>query len=230
MSLRPSQPILAPSILSADYIRLADTLEMLRHVDRCNIHVDVMDGVFVPNITIGIPVVAALRKGTNIDLDCHLMITNPARYTLEFAKAGANQICIHYEADAHCHKTLSDLRLIGVKAGIAINPGTPVEAITDLIGTFDFVVIMSVNPGFGGQTFITHVMNKIQRLDAIRTKTATPFLIEVDGGITLNNAAAVVAAGADIVVAGNAIFESKDPLKNIEMLLSEMDTGRRTSY
>lgn len=230
MCLRPSQPILAPSILSADYIRLADTLEMLRYVDRCNIHVDVMDGVFVPNITIGIPVVAALRRGTNINLDCHLMITNPARYVLEFAKAGANHICIHYEADPHSHKTLNDLRLLGVKAGIAINPGTPVEVITDLVGNFDFAVIMSVNPGFGGQTFITRAMDKIKRLDAIRTKTATPFLIEVDGGITLDNAAAVVAAGADMVVAGNAIFESKDPLKNIEMLISEMDAGRQTSY
>ena len=226
MHLRPQRPTLAPSILSADYLRIADTLSMLGQIEHCNLHVDVMDGLFVPNITIGLPVVSALRKETNITIDCHLMIIDPIRYAAKFVDAGVDWLSIHQEADYHCHRTLSTIRLAGAKAGIALNPGTPVESIVDLIGAFDFVVLMSVNPGFGGQTFISRVMDKIRRLDTMRTEFATPFSIQVDGGITLSNAAAAVKAGADVLVAGDAIFKTKDPLRAISDFFAEMHTGR----
>ena len=173
MSIRPQEPFLAPSILSADFARLADALAMLSRADRCIVHVDVMDGRFVPNITIGMPVVAALRRETALILDCHLMIADPARYALEFVKAGADWVSIHQEADPHCHRTLGAIRQAGAKAGIVLNPGTPVEALTDLVGTFDYALLMSVNPGFGGQSFIPRVLDKVRRLDAMR-RSAVP--------------------------------------------------------
>ena len=228
MSLRPQDPILAPSLLSADFARLADALAMLNSAQRCIVHVDVMDGHFVPNITIGMPVVAALRKETRLALDCHLMISDPARYAPDFVQAGADWVSIHQEADPHSHRTLDVIRKAGAKAGIVLNPGTPVEVLTDLIGCFDYVLLMSVNPGFGGQSFIPRVLDKIRRLDAIRRQTAEPFMIEVDGGVSLDNAGALVAAGADVLVAGNAVFKAKDPLQTIADLVATMDTGRAT--
>jgi ribulose-phosphate 3-epimerase len=226
MSLRPQAPLLAPSLLAADFTRLADALSMLESAQRCVVHVDVMDGHFVPNITIGMPVVAALRQETRLALDCHLMIEDPARYALEFVQAGADWVSIHQEADPHCHRTLGAIRQAGAKAGIVLNPGTPVEVLTDLVGCFDFVLLMSVNPGFGGQSFIPRVLDKIRRLDAIRTQTAEPFMIEVDGGVCLDNAAALVSAGADVLVAGNAVFKAQDPLRTIADLVAAMDAGR----
>jgi ribulose-phosphate 3-epimerase len=228
MSIRPQQPILAPSILSADYTRLAEALATLSSAERCIVHVDVMDGHFVPNITIGMPVVAGLRRETKQILDCHLMIADPARYALEFVQAGADWVSIHQEADPHSHRTLGAIRQAGAKAGIVLNPGTPVETLTDLVGSFDYALLMSVNPGFGGQSFIPRVLDKIRRLDAMRQGGAD-FLIEVDGGVGPGNAAALVAAGADVLVAGNAVFGSGDPLRAIAELIAVMDEGRNAA-
>lgn len=225
MNLRLKRPQLAPSILSADYMRLADALSMLGSTACRSIHVDVMDGLFVPNITVGMPIVSALRKETNMSIDCHLMINDPARYAVEFVKAGADWVSIHQEADSHCHRTLSAIRCAGAKAGIALNPGTPVEVLTDLIGTFDFVVLMSVNPGFGGQTFIPRVIDKIHRLDAMRTEADVPFFIQVDGGVNLSNAAAVVGAGADVLVSGDAVFKSGNPVLTIADFFTEISAS-----
>ena len=218
---RPA-PLLAPSILSADFARLAESLTVLG--ERCIVHVDVMDGRFVPNITLGMPVVAALRKETALPLDCHLMIVEPSRYALEFVKAGADWVSIHQEADPHAHRTLASIREAGAKAGIVLNPGTPVGTLTDLVGCFDFVLLMSVNPGFGGQSFIPRVLDKIKRLDAMRTKSGEPFLIQVDGGVGPGNASALVKAGADVLVAGNAVFKAPDPREAIRSLLEAMDS------
>ena len=226
MSLRPQQPILAPSILSADFTRLADALAMLGQAERCIVHVDVMDGRFVPNITIGMPVVAALRRDTAQTLDCHLMIADPARYALEFVKAGADWVSIHQEADPHSHRTLAAIRQAGAKAGIVLNPGTPVETLVDLVGSFDYALLMSVNPGFGGQSFIPRVLDKVRRLDAMRRSAGVPFLIQVDGGVGVGNAADLVAAGADVLVAGNAVFTADQPLEAIKALVAAMDAGR----
>jgi ribulose-phosphate 3-epimerase len=227
MSLRPQLPILAPSILSADFTRLAEALAMLSSAERCIVHVDVMDGRFVPNITIGMPVVAALRRETAQILDCHLMIADPARYALEFVKAGADWVSIHQEADPHSHRTLGAIRQAGAKAGIVLNPGTPVETLTDLVGAFDHALLMSVNPGFGGQSFIPRVLDKVRRLDAMRRNAGTDFLIQVDGGVGLDNAAELVAAGADVLVAGNAVFKTGDSLAAIQALVAVMDSGKR---
>ena len=227
MSLRPHEPLLAPSILSADFTRLADALSMLGSAGRCIVHVDVMDGRFVPNITIGMPVVAALRKETAQVLDCHLMIADPARYALEFVQAGADWVSIHQEADPHCHRTLGAIRQAGAKAGIVLNPGTPVETLTDLVGSFDYALLMSVNPGFGGQSFIPRVLDKVRRLDAMRSAAGVPFLIQVDGGVGVGNAGTLVAAGADVLVAGNAVFRAGEPLQAIRELVAAMDAGRR---
>ena len=229
MSLRPEQPLLAPSILSADFTRLADALAMIGSAGRCIVHVDVMDGRFVPNLTIGMPVVAALRKETKLPLDCHLMIVEPSRYALEFVKAGADWVSIHQEADPHAHRTLTAIREAGAKAGIVLNPGTPVETLADLAGAFDFALLMSVNPGFGGQSFIPRTLDKVRRLDGLRRQSGTPFLIQVDGGVGPANAAALVAAGADVLVAGNAVFKAPDPLASIAALLAAMDEGRRAA-
>jgi ribulose-phosphate 3-epimerase len=228
MSIRPQQPLLAPSILSADYTRLAEALATLSSAERCIVHVDVMDGHFVPNITIGMPVVAGLRRETKQILDCHLMIADPARYALEFVRAGADWVSIHQEADPHSHRTLGAIRQAGARAGIVLNPGTPVETLTDLVGCFDYALLMSVNPGFGGQSFIPRVLDKIRRLDAMR-RSGAEFLIEVDGGVGPGNAAALVAAGADVLVAGNAVFGSGDPLRSIAELIAAMDAGRNAA-
>ena len=226
MSLRPAEPILAPSLLSADFTRLADALRLLESAGGCVVHVDVMDGRFVPNITIGLPVVAALRKETKLPLDCHLMIVEPLRYATEFAAKGADWVSVHHEADPHLHRTLGAIRASGAKAGVVLNPGTPVEVLTDLVGEFDFVLLMSVNPGFGGQSFIPRVLDKVRRLDAMRSERGVPFMIQIDGGVGLGNAAELVKAGADVLVAGNAVFKAPDPLEAIRALQAEMRRGR----
>jgi len=227
MSLRPAQPLLAPSLLSADFARLADALSLLETAGNCIVHVDVMDGRFVPNITLGMPVVASIRKATTLPLDCHLMIVEPSRYATEFVASGANWVSVHQEADPHLHRTLSTIRAAGAKAGVVLNPSTPVETLVDLVGEFDFVLLMSVNPGFGGQSFIPRVLDKTRRLDALRTERGFPFLIEIDGGVCAENAAQLVEAGADVLVAGNAVFKAPDPLQAIRTLQTEMQKGRR---
>jgi len=227
MSLRPDEPILAPSLLSADFARLADALAMLETAGGCIVHVDVMDGRFVPNITMGMPVVASVRKATVLPLDCHLMIVEPARYAVEFVQSGANWVSVHQEADPHLHRTLGTIRAAGAKAGVVLNPSTPVETLVDLVGEFDFVLLMSVNPGFGGQSFIPRVLDKAKRLDALRTERGIPFLIQVDGGVSPENAAELTRSGADVLVAGNAVFKAPDPLRAIRALQSEMRRGRQ---
>lgn len=226
MDLRPAKPLLAPSLLSADFTRLGEALHMIESAGAGVAHVDVMDGRFVPNITLGMPVVQAMRTATKLPLDCHLMIVEPLRYAVEFVKAGADWVSIHQEADPHLHRTLRAIRDAGAKAGVVLNPSTPVETLVDLVGDFDFVLFMSVNPGFGGQSFIPRVLDKVRRLDAIRTERQVPFLIEVDGGVGMKNARDLVAAGADVLVAGNAVFKAPDPVQAIRDLQAEMDKGR----
>jgi ribulose-phosphate 3-epimerase len=226
MALRPERPLLAPSLLSADFTRLADALRMLETAGAAAAHLDVMDGRFVPNITIGMPVVEALRKETKLLLDCHLMIVEPSRYAVDFVKAGADWVSVHQEADAHLHRTLHAIRHAGAKAGVVLNPSTPVETLVDLVGDFDFVLLMSVNPGFGGQSFIPRILDKVRRLDALRTERGVPFFIEIDGGVGQKNARELVAAGADALVAGNAVFKAQDPVQAVKHLQAEMAKGR----
>jgi len=226
MDLRPPTPLLAPSLLSADFARLGEELQMIGAAGAQVVHVDVMDGRFVPNITIGLPVVEGLRKATALPLDCHLMIVEPLRYAADFVKAGADWVSIHQEADPHLHRTLDAIRKAGGKAGVVLNPGTPVETLVDLVGDFDFVLLMSVNPGFGGQSFIPRVLDKVKRLDALRAERGAPFFIQVDGGVGLKNAADLIRAGADCLVAGNAVFKAPDPKLAAAALLGEMARGR----
>ncbi|WP_306591841.1 ribulose-phosphate 3-epimerase [Geothrix sp. 21YS21S-4] len=226
MDLRPPAPLLAPSLLSADFARLGEELRTIEAAGAQVVHVDVMDGRFVPNITIGLPVVESLRKATALPLDCHLMIVEPLRYAADFVKAGANWVSVHQEADPHLHRTLAAIRQAGGKAGVVLNPGTPVETLVDLVGDFDFVLLMSVNPGFGGQSFIPRVLDKVRRLDALRSERGVPFFIQVDGGVGSKNAADLIRAGADCLVAGNAVFKAEDPKAAVASLLSEMRSGR----
>jgi ribulose-phosphate 3-epimerase len=226
MSLRPESPLLAPSLLSADFTRLGDELQMIADAGAQVVHVDVMDGRFVPNITIGLPVVESLRKATSLPLDCHLMIVEPLRYAADFVKAGACWVSIHQEADPHLHRTLAAIRQAGGQAGVVLNPGTPVETLVDLVGDFDFVLLMSVNPGFGGQSFIPRVLDKVKRLGALRAQRGVPFFIQVDGGVGMKNAADLIRAGADCLVAGNAVFKAEDPKAAVAGLLREMAAGR----
>ncbi len=226
MSLRPATPLLAPSLLSADFTRLGEELRFIEAAGAQVVHVDVMDGRFVPNITIGLPVVESLRRATTLPLDCHLMIVEPLRYAADFVKAGADWVSIHQEADPHLHRTLASIRQAGGKAGVVLNPGTPVEALVDLVGDFDFVLLMSVNPGFGGQSFIPRVLDKVRRLDALRNERGVRFFIQVDGGVSLKNAGDLVRAGADCLVAGNAVFKAEQPKQAAADLLSAMAAGR----
>ena len=226
MSLRPEIPLLAPSLLSADFTRLGEELRFIEASGAQVVHIDVMDGRFVPNITIGLPVVESLRKATDLPLDCHLMIVEPLRYAADFVKAGADWVSIHQEAEPHLHRTLDAIRKAGGKAGVVLNPGTPIEVLVDLVGDFDFVLLMSVNPGFGGQSFIPRVLDKVRRLDALRTERGVPFFIQVDGGVGMKNAGNLVRAGADCLVAGNAVFKAEHPKQAAADLLSAMAAGR----
>lgn len=224
--LRPAEPLLAPSLLSADFARLAEALSFLEAQGPCLVHVDVMDGRFVPNLTLGMPVVESLRRNTRLQLDCHLMIVEPSRYAEAFVQAGADWVSVHQEADPHLHRTLAAIRAAGAKAGVVLNPATPVETLVDLVGDFDFVLLMSVNPGFGGQSFIPRILDKVRRLDTLRTERQVPFAIQVDGGVGLGNAEALVAAGADVLVAGNAVFKAPDPAQAMADLRDAMQRGR----
>jgi len=209
----------APSILSADFSRLAGHAKQAIEGGGTLLHVDVMDGHFVPNITIGPPVVASLRKAVDVPLDCHLMIENPDQYIPAFADAGADWISVHQETCPHLHRTLQLIKSRSLRAGVVINPATPIGAITEVLDMVDFVLVMSVNPGFGGQKFIPASLEKVRKLAAIRTAIGNSFKIEIDGGVDQNTVTDIVRAGADVLVAGNAIFGTGDPRLNTERLL-----------
>jgi ribulose-phosphate 3-epimerase len=201
---------IAPSILSADFARLADAVAHIEAGGADLVHVDVMDGHFVPNITIGPPVVAALKRVTKLPLDVHLMITDPDRYLEAFVQAGASMLTVHAEVLPHLHRTLTQIRSLGVKAGVAINPSTPVSAISDVTAQMDHLLVMSVNPGFGGQTFIPHSLAKITAARELLAANGSQAVIEVDGGVDRENAASIIRAGASILVAGASIFGTGD--------------------
>jgi len=210
---------IAPSLLSADFTRLAEAIETVESGGATILHVDVMDGHFVPNITIGLPVVRSLRKATKLIIDTHLMIDEPGRYAVEFVKAGADMVSVHVEADAHLHRTLIAIREAGSKAGIAINPATPLVLLEESLQFADFVLLMSVNPGFGGQSFISESVPKLRRLRQMISDQGLSTRIEIDGGIDKHNAATVVEAGAEILVAGSAVFGTHDPAAAVRGLL-----------
>jgi len=210
---------LAPSILSADFAHLADSVESAVQGGATLIHCDVMDGHFVPNITIGPLVVAALRKFVNVPLDCHLMIENADEFIPAFADAGANWISVHQEACVHLNRTLELIRSHGCKPGVVLNPATPVQTLGEVLDLVDHVLIMSVNPGFGGQRFIPSTLEKVRKLATMRTAKGLNFRIEIDGGIDLETIGAAVKAGVEIFVAGNAVFGHGDPAVNVEELL-----------
>ncbi|MGA9640182.1 MAG: ribulose-phosphate 3-epimerase [Terriglobales bacterium] len=210
---------LAASILSADFAHLADQVEQATAGGASVIHVDVMDGHFVPNLTIGPPVVKSLRKATRLPLDCHLMIENPDQYIENFAEAGADWISVHQEVCPHLNRTLHLIKSHDCLAGVVINPATPVETLSEVLDIVDYVLVMSVNPGFGGQKFISGAVHKIRKLAEIRSQRGYAYRIEVDGGVDLGTVGEVVRAGAEILVAGNAVFGKGDAKQNASALL-----------
>ncbi|NDC41122.1 MAG: ribulose-phosphate 3-epimerase [Chitinophagia bacterium] len=210
--------LIAPSVLSADFLNLQRDLEMINASEADWFHLDVMDGVFVPNITFGMPIIKMIASVAQKPLDVHLMITQPERYIDAFAAAGAQVLTVHYEASIHLHRTLQQIKAAGMKAGIAINPHTPVSVLADIITDADVVCVMSVNPGFGGQSFIPHTRAKIRKLKEIVVAAGASTLIEVDGGVTLQNAALLEMDGADVLVAGNTVFSAASPAEAIKSL------------
>ena len=212
------KPIIAPSLLAADFGNLQRDVELVNKSDADWHHIDVMDGVFVPNISYGMPVVKAIQKHATKPLDVHLMIVDPDRYIQEFADLGATYLTVHYEACTHLHRTLQAIKSAGMKAGVALNPHTSVQLLENVIQDIDMVCVMSVNPGFGGQSFIENTYKKVRALKALITKKNTSTLIEIDGGVTTENAQKLVDAGADILVAGSFVFKSDDPKATIKAL------------
>ncbi len=210
--------LLAPSILTADFGNLAREIEMLNASEADWIHIDVMDGVFVPNITFGFHVIRMIRKLSTKPLDVHLMIVNPERYFEEFRDAGADILSFHYEASVHLHRSVQKVKELGMKAAVALNPHTPVELLEDILHDLDMVLLMTVNPGYGGQKFIEHSYERIRKLSGMIRERQLATLIEVDGGVGLANAAQLTGAGVNVLVAGNAIFSSSDPLETISRL------------
>jgi ribulose-phosphate 3-epimerase len=211
---------IAPSILSADFTRLGEQVAAVERAGAAYIHVDVMDGHFVPNLTVGPLIVTAVRRATGLPIDTHLMIERPDEFIAEFARAGAQMISVHPETTYHLHRTLSYIRQAGCRAGVALNPATPLAAVEEVLEAVDYVLLMSVNPGFGGQQFIPSALDKLRRLRALIGSRGARVRIEVDGGIGPENAAEVVAAGAEILVAGAAIFGAPDPAEAMRQLLS----------
>ena len=212
---------IAPSILSADFTRLADEIAAVESGGAKLLHVDVMDGHFVPNITIGLPVVKSLRKATKLEIDAHLMIEEPGRYAVQFVEAGADMVSVHVEADVHLQRTLVSIREAGGKAGIAINPATPLAALEEALPYADFVLLMSVNPGFGGQSFIPTSLDKLRRLKRMITDRGLDTKIEIDGGIDVRNISEIVKAGADFIVAGSAVYGHGDPTSAVRELIDK---------
>jgi ribulose-phosphate 3-epimerase len=209
---------IAPSILSADFSRLGEEIKAVERGGAGILHVDVMDGHFVPNITVGLPVVKSIAGATSLPIDAHLMISEPGRYAEQFVKAGAKMVSVHLEADAHLHRTLSAIRAAGASAGVVINPATPVESLTEVLPYADYVLLMSVNPGFGGQRYIPTSTDKVRRLRQMIDERNLPVRIEIDGGIDVDNIASVVAAGAELIVAGSAIFGAGNPENAVKAL------------
>jgi ribulose-phosphate 3-epimerase len=209
---------IVPSILSADFARLAEEIAKVERGGASMLHIDVMDGHFVDNITLGPPVVESIRKATSLHLDCHLMIEDPEKYAPAFVKAGANSVSVHYEAARHLDGTLNHIRKLGAKAGVVLNPATPVALLEHVLEVADYVLFMSVNPGFGGQQFIPYVLEKVSQLDQIRRQRKLPLSIEIDGGVNRENLADVVRAGCDWIVTGSFIFHSPDPTATVRDL------------
>ena len=203
--------IIAPSLLAADFLQLGKACEMLNESEAAWFHLDVMDGSFVPNISYGLPIIEQIKKTTTKTLDVHLMIVHPEKYIVEFKKAGADILTVHYEACPHLHSTLQQIKTQGMKAGVALNPHTSVDLLKDVIKDIDVVCIMSVNPGFGGQKFIEHTYEKVRALKQIIINAGATTLIEIDGGVTEQNASDLVKAGADVLVAGTTVFKANDP-------------------
>lgn len=209
---------IAPSLLAANFLTLQDECDMLNRSEADWFHLDVMDGRFVPNISFGLPVIEQIRKATQKTCDVHLMIEEPEKYAEAFKKAGADILTVHYEACTHLHRNIEQIKSLGMQAGVALNPHTPVSLLKDILHDIDLVCMMSVNPGFGGQSFIPHTLKKIQELRAMIDEAGLSARIEIDGGVTLDNAASIVKAGAHVLVAGNTVFKSKDPIDTIHRL------------
>ncbi len=209
---------IAPSILSADFTRLGAEIEAVERGGATVLHVDVMDGHFVPNITVGLPVVKAVAGATRLVIDTHLMITEPGRYAAQFVEAGAQMVSVHVEADAHLHRTLMSIKEKGAQAGVAINPATPLSALEEALAFADFILLMSVNPGFGGQRFISNSLDKLRRLRRMIQERNLKTRIEIDGGVDHTNISEIVGAGAEIIVAGSAVFGATDPAQAVREL------------
>ena len=210
---------IAPSILSADFTKLGEEIRAIEEGGAQVIHVDVMDGRFVPNITIGLPVVKSIRQHTRLPIDTHLMIVEPSRYAEKFVEAGADMVSVHVEADPHLHRTLTAIREAGGQAGIAINPATPLVSLEEALPFADYILLMSVNPGFGGQKFIKTALDKLRRLNLMIQERGLPTRIEIDGGIDAGNIGEIVAAGAEIIVAGSAVFGRGNPAQAVRQLI-----------
>ncbi|HYG51940.1 MAG TPA: ribulose-phosphate 3-epimerase [Flavobacteriales bacterium] len=213
-----SNHLIAPSILASDFSRLKDEIEMVNNSKADWFHLDVMDGVFVPNISFGIPVIASMKKHAKKPFDVHLMIVQPERYIEDFKKCGADVLTVHFEASTHLHRTLDAIKKTGMKAGVAINPHTPISAIEEIMPYMDLLCIMAVNPGFGGQKFIETTYNKTRQARTMANSVNPDLHIEIDGGVTIQNYKQLVECGANVLVAGNTVFSSENPVRTIEEL------------
>jgi len=211
-------PVIAPSLLASNFLRLEEECKMLNESEADWFHLDVMDGRFVPNISFGLPVIEQIRKAAKKPCDVHLMILEPERYAEAFKEAGADILSVHFEACTHLHRNIQQIKSLGMQAGVAINPHTPVSFLQDVLGDIDLVCMMSVNPGFGGQKFIPRTLDKIRELRRMIDDNKLNVKIEIDGGVTVDNAKIIIDAGADVLVAGNTVFKSSDPKQTIKQL------------